>query len=69
MDPLKRSLANETMLSLMNVVEMLGELEVEELPGKVVSCFLYVARHNGCHKQALEEDLDISPSSGSRIAA
>lgn len=40
-----------------------------EVPGQVVAAFAYVASHNGCHKQALEEDLGFSTASGSRVTA
>jgi len=32
----------------------------------VTSCFLYVASHDGCHKQAIEQDLGLSTASSSR---
>ena len=37
-----------------------------EVPGQLVSAFLYIASHNPCHKQALEEDLGFPTASGSR---
>lgn len=36
------------------------------MPGQVVSTFLYVASHDGCHKQALEEELGLTAASASR---
>ena len=36
------------------------------MTGQVVSCFLYVASHNNCHKQALEQALQLSTASSSR---
>ena len=37
-----------------------------EIPAQMMSTYLYVATHNRCHKQALEEDLSFSSASGSR---
>lgn len=37
-----------------------------EVTAQVMSCFFYVASHNNCHKQALEDYLEIATSSGSR---
>lgn len=36
------------------------------MPAQVLSCFFYVASHNPCHKQALEEDLGFTTASASR---
>ena len=38
----------------------------KEMPAQMMSTYLYVATHNRCHKQALEEDLKFSSASGSR---
>jgi DNA-binding MarR family transcriptional regulator len=37
-----------------------------EIPGQLVSAFLYIASHNPCHKQALEQDLGFAVASSSR---
>ena len=37
-----------------------------EMPLQLQLTFLYIASHDGCHKQALEEDLDMTKGSGSR---
>ena len=37
-----------------------------EIPGQLVSTFLYIASHDGCHKQALEQELDMTTASSSR---
>jgi DNA-binding MarR family transcriptional regulator len=34
--------------------------------GQVLATLFYVATHDDCHKQALEEDLDFTAASGSR---
>ena len=65
MDPLKRIQTNDNMARLLLVIERLRVLD-REVPAQVVSCFLYVASHNPCHKQALEEDLELTTASGSR---
>ena len=65
MDPLKREQTNPDMARLLKVVERLRLLD-REVPGQVVSCFLYIASHNPCHKEALEEDLGFTTASSSR---
>ena len=45
--------------------EML-RLRDREMPGQVACTFFYVASHDGCHKQALEEELGMTTASGSR---
>ena len=37
-----------------------------EMPGQVVSVFLYIASHDGCNKQALEQELGLTTASSSR---
>lgn len=37
-----------------------------EMPGQCVSTFLYVASHDGCHKQAIEDALALSTAASSR---
>lgn len=65
MDPLKRQLTDEVSQSLLSGIELLRILD-REVPAQVLSCFLYIAAHNPCHKQALEEDLDFTTASASR---
>jgi len=65
MDPLRRQRTNPKIERLLKVMEALRLLD-REMPASVVSCFLYVASHNHCHKQALEEDLLMKTSSSSR---
>ena len=47
----------------MNLIRVLDP----DTPGQVVVAFLYVASHNRCHKQALEQALQLSTASASRI--
>jgi DNA-binding MarR family transcriptional regulator len=37
-----------------------------EIPGQLVRTFLYIASHDGCHKQALEQELGLTTASSSR---
>ncbi len=52
----------ERMLRVINLLRLLDR----ELPAQAMASFLYVASHNPCHKQALEEDLEFTTASGSR---
>jgi hypothetical protein len=54
------------MAQVLKAFELLRLMD-REIPGQLVSTFLYIASHNPCHKQALEEDLDLSVSSSSRL--
>ena len=65
MDPIKKEITNPSMEGLLSVIELLRDLD-REVPAQVVSCFLYIAVHNPCHKQALEEELDFTTASSSR---
>ena len=65
MDPLKRSITNRQLLPLLEVIELFMKFD-REMPAQMMSTYLYVATHNRCHKQALEEDLSFSSASGSR---
>ena len=42
-------------------------LQDEQMPGQLVSTFLYVASHNPCSKRDVEKDLQLSSSSASRL--
>ena len=37
-----------------------------EIPAQTIATLFYIASHEGCHKQALEDALECSPASGSR---
>ena len=65
MDPFKRSITNRQLLPLLEVIELFMKFD-KEMPAQMMSTYLYVATHNRCHKQALEEDLKFSSASGSR---
>lgn len=65
MDPLRRQVTNDRAERLLKVINLLRLLD-REVPGQVIASYLYVASHNRCHKQALEEDLDFTTASSSR---
>lgn len=65
MDPLKRLETDQAMSSLLEAWEALRVLH-REVPAQAVTCLLYVASHNPCHKQAIEEDQGLTTASCSR---
>jgi DNA-binding MarR family transcriptional regulator len=65
MDPLKRQTTSRTTANLLQAFELLRLMD-REIPGQLVSAFLYIASHNPCHKQAMEEELGFKAASGSR---
>jgi DNA-binding MarR family transcriptional regulator len=67
MDPLKRLETDSRLNNLLKAWETL-RLSHREVPAQAVTVLLYVASHNPCHKQAIEEDLEISTSNSSRAA-
>ena len=67
MDPL-RNQATDARLEKVHAAFELIRLMDREMPGQLVSCFLYVASHNGCHKQAMEQELGLTTASSSRNA-
>ena len=68
LDPLRRQQTSRTTAKLLQGFELLRLMD-REIPGQLVSAFLYIASHNPCHKQALEEDLGFETSSGSRTTS
>ena len=65
-DPLKRQVTDPRINQLLGAFNLLREMD-REIPGQLVSAFLYVASHNPCHKLALEEDLCFKTASSSRL--
>ena len=65
MDPLRNQATDARLEKLHAGFELIRLLD-REMPGQVVSCFLYVASHNGCHKQAMEQELGLTTASSSR---
>ena len=56
-------------MDLLPLLEVIEEIRVRDpdMTAAVLSIFLYVATHDDCHKQAVEEDLSISTSNCSRM--
>ena len=65
MDPLRRQVTSPRMDRVLKVINLIRLMEAE-LPAQVVATYFYVASRDGCHKRALEEDLGLTPASGSR---
>ena len=65
MNPLKSQLTNDRMDVLFHCMRELAKRD-PEIPGQVAITFLYIASHNPCHKQALEEELLMSTAAASR---
>ena len=65
-DPLRSQLTDPSLHKFLKAFELLRIMD-KEIPGQLVSAFLYVASHNPCHKQAIEEELNLKASSGSRL--
>jgi DNA-binding MarR family transcriptional regulator len=65
MDPLRRQLTDPDIERLLKAIERIRILD-RQFPAQVLSSLLYIASHDNCHKQALEEDLDITTASSSR---
>jgi len=63
--PINNQLTDATMAKVLQIQEEFRRLDTE-VPGQLVSVFLYIASHNPCHMQAIEKDLRISPNSVSR---
>lgn len=68
LDPLRRQVTDPTIEHAFTALNLLRKLD-SEMPAQLVSSLFYIASHNGCHKQALEEDLGLSVAAGSRNVA
>lgn len=71
MNPLRRQETDPQILKLLQVLQLIRELEpskakVSELPIQTLTVLMYIASHDGCHKQAMEEDLGMNKAAGSR---
>ena len=66
MDPLKRQLTDTKVNSMLQAWELL-RTQHREIPAQAVTVLLYIASHNPCHKQSIEEDQGISTASCSRM--
>ena len=65
MDPLRRTVTNPQMVKVQQMMNLLRLLD-REVPAQVLATFFYVAAHDNCHKQAVEEDLNLTTAAGSR---
>ena len=65
MDPLRNQLTDPQLEPLLEVINVLRKLD-REMPAQVLATLFYVATHDDCHKQALEEELEFTAASGSR---
>jgi len=65
-DPLRTQCTDGRLNDVLSAFRLLLLLD-REVPGQVVSCFLYVASHDMCHKNGMDEDLGFTPASSSRI--
>ena len=66
MDPLKRLETDRRLNLLLTAWESLRQ-QHREIPAQAVTVLLYVASHNPCHKQAIEEDCSLTTASCSRM--
>ena len=66
MDPLKRFQTDDKLTLLLTAWETL-RITHREMPAQAVTVLLYVASHNPCHKQAIEEDQNLTTASCSRM--
>ncbi len=64
-DPLRTQCTDARIEKIYNAFELMRLLD-REVPGQVVSCFLYVASHDGCHASAMADALNLSAASSSR---
>ena len=64
-DVLRARLTDPASAKILRAFELLRMLD-REMPGQCVSTFLYVASHDGCHKQAIEDELALSTAASSR---
>ena len=66
MDPLKRMETDRKLSLLLTGWELL-RTQHREMPAQAVTVLLYVASHNPCHKQSIEEDQGLTTASASRM--
>lgn len=69
MDPLRKQLTDDRLINLLKALEYLRTEvapKMDHIPLQVVSAFLYVATHNECHKQQVEQVFGLSVAAGSR---
>lgn len=65
MDPHRNQCTDARLDKIYRAFDLLRLMD-REIPGQLVSCFLYIASHDGCHKPAMEEALNLTTASASR---
>jgi DNA-binding MarR family transcriptional regulator len=68
-DPLRKQLTDDRLINLLKALEYLRTEvapKMDHIPLQVVSAFLYVATHDECHKQQIEQVFGLSVAAGSR---
>lgn len=63
--PLWRERTDELMWKVCRIHELF-RLQDREVPGQLVSVFCFIASHNPCHFQAIQDGLNMTPNSVSR---
>ena len=66
MDPANSRTTDAKLAKLHLAFDSLRELD-REIPGQLVSAFLFIASHDGCHLQALTDELGLETASRSRV--
>ena len=59
-------LSSEGALRSFYVVELMRSTGEKEFPAQLMSCFLWIASHNGCRQEDLQKACSISPGAVSR---
>lgn len=65
MDPIRRQLTDPEIARLLRAIERIRMLD-RQFPAQVLATLLYIASHENCHKQGLEDDLGMTTASSSR---
>ena len=65
LNPLRRDVTDQRSERLFVAMNVLRKMD-SEMPAQLVSALFYIASRKDCHKQALEEDLNLSVAAGSR---
>ena len=65
LDPLQRAVTDTQVERLCTAMNLLRKMD-SEMPAQLVCSLFYIASHNYCHKQAVEEDLQLTVAAGSR---
>ena len=63
--PIRQEMTDRAMWGICRIHELFREKDCE-VPGQLVSVFCFVASHNPCHMQAIEQGLGLSSNSVSR---